>query len=697
MAHSKVSVLKLVIESASSQGADGHPANAPEDSVSGEHSARDSREEIELVLRAASAERDDRNLESSRRLFRDAADRAKRYGYDDLLIRAALGAGHMGAGAGPGIVDHDLIALIEDALAIIGDAETTERAILMGRLGVDLYWSQRRPQAIELARHAVEMARRLGDSNTLLTTLTYRDWMLWGPENLEQRLAVSSEIIRLAENTNRIVLLRAREARLSAMLEMGEIHEVDAEIAAIENIARHDEECVGYVERFKAMRTLMRGEFDEAERWLGLAGEIARRRNNLNILLGYTGQYGHLLTERGPAEQLLPSLVGVTAEIAELPVVRMAVAYVYVVTGRIVQARTEFEYLAVDNFSKIPDDWNWLGTIAHLAVIASRIGEIERASFLHGLIEPYAGRSVTLGWGEVYYNAVSFYLGILSAELCEFDRAQREFEAALRFNRRMGAGPALARTQAEYARMLLKSGNSRKLANTLITDAHKAAQELGMRSLLEEIEQITKLDADRRERGQATTGSTGQEAVFARDGDLWKAEWLGQSIHLRPMKGFEAIHNLLSRPGDDVSIVELGQIMDLAFGGEVPLDSADRGDAGPMLDAEAKQEYRARLRELHSELDEAREFNDLGRVEELSRELEYLEGELRRAVGLGGRDRRVSSASERARIRVTNAIRGALARIENIVPISGPICAHRLRPELSVLIVLILESALPGD
>jgi tetratricopeptide (TPR) repeat protein len=649
---------------------------------------------MELMLRAANAEREARNLESSQRMFRDAADMAKRYGYDDLFIRAALGAGHMGAGAGPGIVDHDLIALIEDALAIIGDAETTERAILMGRLGVDLYWSQRRPEAIELARQAVELARRLGDSNTLLTTLAYRDWMLWGPENLEQRLAVSSEIIRLAEKTNRMVLLRAREARLSAMLEIGEIHEVDAEIAAIENIARHDEECAGYVERFKAMRSLMRGEFDEAERWIMLASEIAHRRNDQNFLLGCTGQYGQLLSERGHAEKLLPSLAGVTAEISELPVVRMAVAYVYAMSGRIVQARTEFEYLAVDNFSKIPDDWNWLGTIGHLAVISTRIGDIERASILRGLMEPYAGRSVTLGWGEVYYNAVSFYLGVLSSELCEFDRAQREFEAALRFNRRMGAGPALARTQTEYARMLLKSRNSGKLANTLLADARKAAQEFGMCSLLEEIEQITKLDGGNHEGGEINSSPAGQEAVFARDGDLWKAEWLGQAIHLRPMKGFEAVRYLLSRPGDAVPIVELGQIIDLAVRGEVPLDSADRGDAGPMLDAEAKQEYRARLRELHSELDEAREFNDLGRIEELSRELEYLEGELRRAVGLGGRDRRVSSASERARIRVTNAIRGALTRIERYSPDlgahlrasikTGAICSYRPDPGVAI-------------
>jgi hypothetical protein len=31
------------------------------------------------------------------------------------------------------------------------------------------------------------------------------------------------------------------------------------------------------------------------------------------------------------------------------------------------------------------------------------------------------------------------------------------------------------------------------------------------------------------------------------------------------------------------------------------------------------------------------------------------------------------------------------------VPILGPICAHRLRPEPSALIVRILESPLPGD
>jgi hypothetical protein len=196
------------------------------------------------------------------------------------------------------------------------------------------------------------------------------------------------------------------------------------------------------------------------------------------------------------------------------------------------------------------------------------------------------------------------------------------------------------------------------------------------------------------EGGENNPGSAAREAVFARDGDLWQAEWLGRSVHLRPMKGFEAVRYLLSRPGEAVPIVELGQIMDAVVCAEPPLDSAVQGDAGPMLDAEAKQEYRARTRELHSELDEAREFNDLGRIEELFRELEFLEGEMRRAVGLGGRDRRVSSAYERARIRVTNAIRAAIARIEQYRPglgahlrasiKTGAVCSYRPDPVVAI-------------
>jgi hypothetical protein len=45
--------------------------------------------------------------------------------------------------------------------------------------------------------------------------------------------------------------------------------------------------------------------------------------------------------------------------------------------------------------------------------------------------------------------------------------------------------------------------------------------------------------------------------------------------------------------------------------------------------------------------------------------------ELAGAIGLGGRDRRMGSPSERARVSVTRAIRSALARIREHSPTLG--------------------------
>jgi hypothetical protein len=87
------------------------------------------------------------------------------------------------------------------------------------------------------------------------------------------------------------------------------------------------------------------------------------------------------------------------------------------------------------------------------------------------------------------------------------------------------------------------------------------------------------------------------------------------------------------------------------------------GDAGEMLDARAKSAYRRRLTEIEDDIEQARALGDTGRAEQAGAEREFLVQELSRAVGLGGRDRRAASASERARVAVTRAIRQGIVRI----------------------------------
>jgi hypothetical protein len=89
------------------------------------------------------------------------------------------------------------------------------------------------------------------------------------------------------------------------------------------------------------------------------------------------------------------------------------------------------------------------------------------------------------------------------------------------------------------------------------------------------------------------------------------------------------------------------------------------GDAGEVLDVQAKASYRQRIKDLTEELKEAKRAGDEKRGLRLDEEIEALSTELARAVGLRGRDRRAASSAERARVNVTRTIRIAIGRIKD--------------------------------
>ena len=99
-----------------------------------------------------------------------------------------------------------------------------------------------------------------------------------------------------------------------------------------------------------------------------------------------------------------------------------------------------------------------------------------------------------------------------------------------------------------------------------------------------------------------------------------------------------------------------------------------RGDAGELLDDEARDSYRGRLEDLREELREAESFGDTARAARAREEIEFLGAELGRAVGLGGRARRAGAAAERARSAVQRRIKNALDRIQRASPALASPC-----------------------
>jgi tetratricopeptide (TPR) repeat protein len=156
--------------------------------------------------------------------------------------------------------------------------------------------------------------------------------------------------------------------------------------------------------------------------------------------------------------------------------------------------------------------------------------------------------------------------------------------------------------------------------------------------------------------------------MFRREGDYWSVVFEGRTVRVRDLRGIRYLARLLTDPGREFHVLDLvaaesGRVAGAGSGRVAGLSHTGPGDAGEMLDARAKDAYRRRLAEIEDDIEQARAFGDPERAAQADAERDFLVRELSRAVGLGGRDRRAASTSERARVSVTRAIRQAMARV----------------------------------
>lgn len=163
-----------------------------------------------------------------------------------------------------------------------------------------------------------------------------------------------------------------------------------------------------------------------------------------------------------------------------------------------------------------------------------------------------------------------------------------------------------------------------------------------------------------------TTTAAGH-GTFRRENGVWTLTWAGTTLRLPDAKGLRDIAVLLGCAGEPVHAVEL-------VTGRRPATGADA-----VLDPAAVTAYRARLRDLDTDLAEAEADHDLHRAALARDERDALLHELSHAVGAGGRPRRLGSEGERARKAVTGRIRDSIARIAR----HHPALAEHLATSLS--------------
>jgi hypothetical protein len=176
---------------------------------------------------------------------------------------------------------------------------------------------------------------------------------------------------------------------------------------------------------------------------------------------------------------------------------------------------------------------------------------------------------------------------------------------------------------------------------------------------------------------------THEEPLFLRQNDYWIILYHGHAALLKSTRGLHYLAVLLRDPGREFHVRELlARPMDVST--PVPVAANERVARGlhagvPVLDAQAKAEYKCRVNDLRQDLNQAERFNDPQRKTELRNELQAIADHLASAVGLGGRDRKTPSDAERARSAVTKCIKKAVRNIAEAIPSLGYHLAARIK------------------
>ncbi len=207
------------------------------------------------------------------------------------------------------------------------------------------------------------------------------------------------------------------------------------------------------------------------------------------------------------------------------------------------------------------------------------------------------------------------------------------------------------------------------VARLVLADAHEAAGS-GHRAVMEREAGRMILEGIRTGAVRPAPRDAGAADVntFHCEGDYWSVSFSSQTVRVRNLKGMRYLARLLVQPAREHHVVDL---VAAETGNAEAVLTYGLSDAGPILDARAKDAYRRRLAEIDEDLDEASVLGDADRAAQAQSEREFLVRELAGAVGLGGRDRRAASSSERARAGVTRAVRQAIARISELHPNLG--------------------------
>lgn len=524
------------------------------------------------------------------------------------------------------VVDDRLIARLEAVLARLPSGRPALEARVLARLAAARQPAEDPSGPIELARRAIAMARESNDEDALADALRNGCSAMVDVHDARERVVLDRELFELASQRGRRVdAIRALTRLAFGTFESGRFHEAWALTNQTLTMIREraPQRHAWREPALLAMQAMWTGELDRAAEEIAKVERAAARSSEARaVAIFHSVWLAHLRDDLFHVAELAPQIRRVfegtsPSEFLSLTFYGECLAWL----GRTdeIAAILSDEFIAA---AMRMGDRSAIESLAEMALAAGHRG-LARA-----LLDRYAGGYQRFVHGGVIAlhlrNSIDYSLALAHRTLGEDAEALAAIQRAAAFAAEHGAPHLEARLTAVAASWSAPAPTN-EAAPVVTKPAHP---QLELR------------------------------------GATWELEFAGKRATVRANKGMTMIAELLRRPGVEVHVLDL-----------VHLDGSrsrvDEGDAGELLDAKARADYRRRAEAIAEELGEAERFNDIARAEQLREELDAIATELSRGVGLSGAPRRAAGAAERARVNVRKRLRHAISAIAGVHPELG--------------------------
>ena len=453
----------------------------------------DAETRCELLLALGGAQMSAGETTAAQQSFVRAANIARQAGWAERFARAALGYGGRFVWEPDNERGQPLATLLDEALRALSE-DSPLRARVLARFACAAGWfsggpvEARRQLLDTRSREAVELARRLGDPATLGWVLNARFLIIWGPDHLDEMVALADEIVTVAEQAGAWEeVADGLASRYQIQLTRGEIRPAQADlerhIALAEELKLRSWSWLAAAHQAELL--LLLGRFTEAEACIDQAlrrgadahRDEAQKTATLQRLLLFVERGGF---GEGGLEKLRSALERLEVDRPNHKIHPALLARLDCELGRERPAQARLDVLAMDGFQSVPRDYAWLMTITLLADVAARVGNPDQVKTLYELLHPYA--VFVAGADHIRLGFVSRYLGLLAAALSRLDEAALFLQEAVEANDRIGALSWSAHSKADLARVLLARDalGDREAADDLLQQALATYRELGI-------------------------------------------------------------------------------------------------------------------------------------------------------------------------------------------------------------------------